>query len=525
MLQRALSLLFCAVASIGLAQDNQPQDASPAQDTVKVEAKRVQLLAPEATFKANVSSEQLVALIKAMNKDVEQVFGRSETGCQLRVKVTLTPADGHEIELARQGDVSDEQLQTLYNALKKVPTPASGSQDLAFYVFYTVSVTGEQPGEPTAEQRQATQRIMASLEKLAEQEHSQAPASKTTPGDPAKLLAEARRAGWQRAAVMIKHLEAIDGPRFPGLQSWLADYQLLTDKLDPDQPLEQWPEVDVQQLVTANPSFWQATFECAPADPGWALLHSGLLQGCGELYRAQQLLVVARQRPGIPAAFRRAINGAAGRCQQVMTACRPRIEAGIKLYDEGDYAGAEQAFQAVLDLWPQHGWCCYELGLTRLQLARVKQGLPPLTKTVVQGQDDDEFPRAALEMYARTRQHDPMFWRAYQGTPQLTRQVGILVQHGMPVWKDLRRRHQQADIADASLKTFAAVSQLVDAHELALATCLVVVARRGRYQPQDHPFLSKSLRALAPGDETEAALERLAGSKFEAFQLVAPEAK
>jgi hypothetical protein len=66
------------------------------------------------------------------------------------------------------------------------------------------------------------------------------------------------------------------------------------------------------------------------------------------------------------------------------------------------------------------------------------------------------------------------------------------------------------------------VCQRIGSHDLALAACQVLVARRGRYHPNDHPFISKSLRELAPGPVTERVLERLAGEQVTALRLIAP---
>ncbi len=56
-------------------------------------------------------------------------------------------------------------------------------------------------------------------------------------------------------------------------------------------------------------------------------------------------------------------------------------------------------------------------------------------------------------------------------------------------------------------------------HELALVTRQVIVARRGRFDASDHPFLSASLRALAPDPITEGVIERLAGKQLNMIQL------
>jgi len=97
-----------------------------------------------------------------------------------------------------------------------------------------------------------------------------------------------------------------------------------------------------------------------------------------------------------------------------------------------------------------------------------------------------------------------------------------LVKKGMPAWEKVVRG-RGAPVADGVLQELAAACQEADSHELALAVRQILVARRGRYAPADHPFLAASLRQLAPGADTEAVLKHLAGGTLQVRQLVAPE--
>src|SRR5205085_5842112 len=51
----------------------------------------------------------------------------------------------------------------------------------------------------------------------------------------------------------------------------------------------------------------------------------------------------------------------------------------------------------------------------------------------------------------------------------------------------------------------------------------VLIARREGYDRPDHPFMATSLKVLAPGDATNALLERLWSGPLKARQLVTPE--
>jgi hypothetical protein len=76
---------------------------------------------------------------------------------------------------------------------------------------------------------------------------------------------------------------------------------------------------------------------------------------------------------------------------------------------------------------------------------------------------------------------------------------------------------------DEVLKSLAEGCQEAEVHELALAVRGVVVVRRGDYAREDIPFIATSLRKLAPGEPTEAALKKLAEPPLKLQQLVAPE--
>src|SRR5262249_12396290 len=97
-----------------------------------------------------------------------------------------------------------------------------------------------------------------------------------------------------------------------------------------------------------------------------------------------------------------------------------------------------------------------------------------------------------------------------------------LVGKAFPAWRKLvANRHRLVE--DEVLHQLAAGCQEAGAHELALAARQGVVARRGRDDPSDHPFIATGGRQLAPGKDTAALRERLKGGKLTVRQLVAPE--
>src|SRR4051812_23335123 len=88
-------------------------------------------------------------------------------------------------------------------------------------------------------------------------------------------LAAARKTGWQLVQLVAEKLNG--GPEFPGIEAWRKEFEGQTKGINVNIPPNQWPQVDIDALVTNNPNFWRAYFEIAPGDPGLAMLHAGLL--------------------------------------------------------------------------------------------------------------------------------------------------------------------------------------------------------------------------------------------------------
>jgi len=100
--------------------------------------------------------------------------------------------------------------------------------------------------------------------------------------------------------------------------------------------------------------------------------------------------------------------------------------------------------------------------------------------------------------------------------------IRALVARGLPVWQKLAKEPEKR-VDDKALQDFAEACQEAGIYELGLATRQVMVARRGRYAPSDHPYFTTSLGKLAPGEQTDALLKRLATGVLNLRQLVVPE--
>jgi tetratricopeptide (TPR) repeat protein len=327
------------------------------------------------------------------------------------------------------------------------------------------------------------------------------------------------------AKIVVETLEESDQADLPGIEAWLSDYRAAAKDFENPPKPGQLPPLDVEKLVTHNPNFWLAHYEVAPGDIGLNCLHAGLLLAAGEARRAQCLLAIAEQRPGIPAEFGKNIGILIAHCDQAGEASNALVAESIKLHDAGDYAAAVTKLNEALALWPQNGFAHYELGLTLYQQQRKAAGAAALANSETKIQINSGLPQSpeVQAEYALARRHDPFQFRAWQGTDQNVIQgLVVLLEKGMPAWEKLMETRPRP-VSDETLEQLAAALQESGTHDLALVTRQVLIARRGRYDRPDHPFMAASLKKLAPGDEIDALLDRLWSGPLKARQLVVPE--
>jgi hypothetical protein len=354
--------------------------------------------------------------------------------------------------------------------------------------------------------------------------------------DPPKLepypeLLKSRKTGWQVAELVFENLEAAKADEFPGIHAWLQDLRKATRGVDLKTPVEKWPAFDVDALVMRNPHYWQAYFEVAPGDPGLAMLHAGLLLAGGEAARAQYVALILWQRPHIPPEVRKALAVLVESADRLINRAGREVQEGIKKFDAGDYDGAATQFRRVIAQWPQYSFAHYELAMTLWHQSEVKAGRkPPPMNAMILPKEGDHRPAEVKAAYARSRQHDSFQWRAYQGYEGHQAQLRAMVNKTMPNWEKVVKNYVQGVkqkvpqlIDDEVLTQLAEGCQGAGIDDLAITARQVLAARRGRYDPADHPFLSASLRKLAPSKVIDATLQKLAGENMTVRQLIAPE--
>ena len=119
----------------------------------------------------------------------------------------------------------------------------------------------------------------------------------------------------------------------------------------------------------------------------------------------------------------------------------------------------------------------------------------------------------ALSMVAaESRRAQPFQWAAWQGAVKDV--PGMLNMHKVarPLWEKSLRDMKYV-MTREELEQMSEVLQEAQVDDLALVTRQIFIVRQGRYMPTDHPFISKSLRRLAPGPQTEQTLKKLGGNK------------
>lgn len=328
---------------------------------------------------------------------------------------------------------------------------------------------------------------------------------------------EAREGAWKVAKVIVEKMGDTEGNEWPGLNVWRRDFLEAGES-----PLA----LDVDKLVSRSTHWWVAYYEVAPGDPALMLLHCELLLAGGEAQRCQHLAALYLQRPGIPEPYGSGLRSVISEAVKAQAPAHALTEEGVALHDKGDFDGAISKYDAALKVWPADGWTAYERGFSMYVRSLTKAGKPiPKNGTLtINDTTFDAMPeKAQVEAaYALSRQHDPMQVMAYQGSGAMKTPLLAMVQKVMPVWDKLRANISKP-VDDKALAQLAGGFEEAAVHEYALATRQVMIARRRKFAPEDHPILSKELRALAPSAAIERTLSLLAGETMPGRVFVAPE--
>ncbi len=312
-------------------------------------------------------------------------------------------------------------------------------------------------------------------------------------------MSGARVMGVAVVQLMQDRLNPSEGTKFPGIHDWMSKEGKTLAKLDKATPDESWRKLDSRKLVQHNANFWQMYYEVVPGDPGLAMLHAGALLAAGDPDRAQTILRMTMNRGDLDDTTGKLITSLMQHCGAFMAPSIKLVREGIDLHDQGNYDGALKQYDAAQHLWPQNGWAAYERGTTLR----------------IQGKQDAD---AVVQAFAQSREIQPFQFHAWQGTikdiPGMKEMLTEMPELWEPSLKDIKYVTPQED-----LLKMCEILQLAEVDDLALVARQIYIVRRGSYMPEDHPFISKSLRRLVPGVQAEATIAKLAGAGLTLTQI------
>ena len=338
---------------------------------------------------------------------------------------------------------------------------------------------------------------------------------------PVSELQEAQRAGWDTAASLTQGMAAADPRRFPGIHEWLKEYRAAGGTPGKRSAQGAAIKLDVDRLVTRNPSFWRAYFEMSPGDPGTMLLHASLLLAGGEVSRSAYVLILARQTPVIPKPMLEAMNTLLEHAQRTLQWGVSSIAPAVKLHEQGSAAAAAARLRTVLEAWPRNAIAHYELALALTAQQYITAGRKPPARNRLSIHPEIDPSSEVKAAYARARQHDPLLIRAYQGDDAAGAEALLVLGKTVrPLW-DIVSRDTQADTRDDVLRSLASALREAGLTELALCAGQVVVGREGGYDDADRKTIAGYLRLLAPS-AVDPTLKRLAQARPELARIVLP---
>lgn len=300
-----------------------------------------------------------------------------------------------------------------------------------------------------------------------------------------------RNFSWAMAEVITGGMRQSDPAKYPGVHKFLDQSANALAAIDPNNSPGEWPELDVNQLVTRNPAFWAACYEVAPGDPLLMWLHTCYYGINGDVHRVFYSQSLALRSNGTER-IRKEMSRLLISSGRVIALCQEPVNKGVAHHDNDDFAQAEAIYRDVLTVCPKHSSALYELGFT--------------LRTAAKGDDSVSQP-----YFDKARQHDPFMLSAYQGSftaEQMQERVNI-GSAAMPQFQAMMKVTPEAIQFD-DLELLSKALQDGGLHELALICRQTVVSRRDdAYNDADRTFIETSLSKLLPDSEVAAVTDLL----------------
>lgn len=201
-----------------------------------------------------------------------------------------------------------------------------------------------------------------------------------------------------------KRLSGVN-PKFEGVVNFGKALQQITDT----------SKIKVDELTSENKNYWRAVLEMVSTDPSILFAHAHLHIARGETAHAETYLLLGSLT--MDDGFREELTAYRKSKARLDERVARDIQKGIEHHDKGEYTKALETYDSVISQHPNSAWAFYEKGFSYLMM----------------GKDDPELEKKRMEMYAKCRQHDPFYWKAYQGSDQkVIQKLTILVKKVHP---------------------------------------------------------------------------------------------
>jgi hypothetical protein len=114
------------------------QPNSPAkQSDDHIQAGPVRLLAEQSVYEENITTDELVAVIKETEKLLHSAGPGKDENFNLMLQITLSADVKPKVEFATKGQASKETLEAIHDTLKKLSDIRSKKDAIAFQLQYT----------------------------------------------------------------------------------------------------------------------------------------------------------------------------------------------------------------------------------------------------------------------------------------------------------------------------------------------------------------------------------------------------
>ncbi len=184
------------------------------------------------------------------------------------------------------------------------------------------------------------------------------------------------------------------------------------------------PTSNIADFTSRSKDYWRATMEMSSTDPSILLAKAYMYMMQGKISWGERYLFLASL--SMDDRFKDELKTYSALQEKLTKRLVADMNKGIALHDQGEYDKALEVYDAVLKEYPECAWAWYEKGFVYLTMRTQepekdagdeepgKDAAPEKTDDKAKPSEADK----AAEMYARCRQCDPFYWKAYQGNDQ-----------------------------------------------------------------------------------------------------------